>query len=146
MDNLHKELDTSYKKVTARKRSIIPLIIIVALVCIIIFLIGTIIKQNTTQPVIIEESEPEILSITITQNSKDLLEDNYEIVTAYFKDLGFTNIKTLPLEDLKLGFLKKENAVDHILIDGQDVFKDGDSFLQDVPVVIYYHSKPEKNE
>ena len=69
--------------------------------------------------------------------------ENYEVVIEELKALGFENIETYPLGDLKIGLLKKENDVDKISINGNDEFRSNDYFEDNAVIKIYFHSYPE---
>ena len=53
---------------------------------------------------------------------------------------GFTNIKTIPLNDLTVGLLKRPGTVESIIINGKSVTSGGKKFSPDATVVISYHS------
>ena len=65
---------------------------------------------------------------------------NYATIEAMFKSSGFTNVKTIPLNDLTMGLLKKPGTVESITINGQSVTTGGRKFLPSAIVIISYHS------
>lgn len=65
---------------------------------------------------------------------------NYATIEAMFKSSGFTNVKTIPLNDLTVGLLKKPGMVESITINGQSVTTGGRKFLPSAIVIISYHS------
>lgn len=85
-------------------------------------------------------STPRKGEIKVTINAKDYIGINYEQVEEKFKDMGFTNIKTVPEEDLITGWINKEGQTDKITIDDNSKFEEDDIFSKDAEVVITYHS------
>ena len=65
---------------------------------------------------------------------------NYNSITALYKSIGFTNITTIPLCDLKSGSDDNNENVVNVLINGVNDFKVGDVFKKADIVVISYHS------
>lgn len=63
---------------------------------------------------------------------------NYKEVEKEMKELGFVNIKTLPIYDIIWGITESESVSD-ITINGLEDFKRGDIFLNNVEVFITYH-------
>ena len=61
-------------------------------------------------------------------------------IEAMFVSAGFTNIKTIPLNDLTVGLLKRPGTVESIIINGKSVTSGGKKFSPDATVVISYHS------
>ena len=64
--------------------------------------------------------------------------ENYKSVVKELKDLGFTNIKTVPDYDIIWGITEKE-SVEDVSIGGSDDFTRGNVFKKDVEVVVTYH-------
>lgn len=65
---------------------------------------------------------------------------NYEAIEAIFRSAGFTNVKSIPLNDLTAGLLKKPGMVESIIINGQSVTGGGTKYMPNVSVIISYHS------
>lgn len=65
---------------------------------------------------------------------------NYKMVEAIFNSAGFTNVKCVPLNNLRIGFLKKPGMVDLITINGHTIISGGKKFSPDASVLISYHS------
>ncbi|WP_455191152.1 hypothetical protein [Eubacterium ramulus] len=57
-------------------------------------------------------------------------------------DIDFTQIYVSRLEDLKTGFLKRENSVSDVLIDGVDTIRGGMLLEYDRKINIQYHVFP----
>lgn len=55
---------------------------------------------------------------------------------------GFTNVKTVPIEDLITGWLTDDGEIESISIDGDTEFSIGDRFNPGVEVEIQYHTFP----
>ncbi|MCQ2507555.1 MAG: hypothetical protein MJ097_02060 [Dorea sp.] len=64
----------------------------------------------------------------------------YEEVVKLLEGAGYTNIETIPLEDLQSRNMEKENLVDMISIGGDTDFAESDRFEYDSEIVIQYHS------
>ena len=58
---------------------------------------------------------------------------------ALFESAGFTNVKSVPLNDLAVGLLKKPGVVESIMINGQPVSYVRRRFLPNAAVVISHH-------
>lgn len=89
------------------------------------------------------EPEAEKGQVKITAAPKDLKGKDYQEVLTMLQEMGFTNIKTNPLGDLKKGWLHDDGEVKEVLIAGSAKFSVNDLFDQDVDVIISYHSIPE---
>ena len=73
-------------------------------------------------------------------------EKNYEVVVSLFESVGFTNLKTVPLHDLRKGIIFRRaeegtsDLVASIHINGKPLTIFQRKFSANVPVVISYHS------
>lgn len=85
-----------------------------------------------------------ISTINMTESSKSLKGENYELVLDQLIDMGFENIEVEKLQDLKIGWLTKDGEVEKVMIDGENNFKKDDSFKSNSKVKIYYHTFEEK--
>ena len=65
---------------------------------------------------------------------------SYTAIEAMFINAGFTNVTSIPLNDLKVGLIKKPGLVESITINGREVTSGGKKYPKDAPVVISYHS------
>lgn len=59
---------------------------------------------------------------------------------------GFTNINTVPIEDLVTGWLTSDGEIESISIDGDAEFSNGERFDPGVEVEIQYHTFPSDTE
>ena len=59
---------------------------------------------------------------------------------AYFLHQGFGTVKTVAIQDLKMGWLKIDGQVEKVLVDGFDCFKKDSLFPVNVEITIYYHT------
>lgn len=84
-------------------------------------------------------SIPKKGEIKVTINPEDYIGMNYQEVEKKFIDMGFTNVKSIPNEDLITGWINKEGETDKITIDNSDFNKD-DIFSENAEVIITYHS------
>lgn len=85
-------------------------------------------------------STPKEGKIKISINVKDYIGVNYEQVKEKFEDMGFTNIKCVPNEDLITGWINENESTDRITIDNDSDLKKDEIFPEDAEVVITYHS------
>ena len=88
-------------------------------------------------------STPKAGEVKVTVDPKNYIGVNYEEVEEKFEDMGFTNVKSVPKEDLITGWINKEGETDKITINN-DSFKKDEIFSEDAEVVITYHSFKEK--
>lgn len=70
----------------------------------------------------------------------DYEKKSYSAIEAMFVSAGFTNVRSIPLNDLTMGVLKKPGTVDSITINGREITSGGKKFPKDAAVVISYHS------
>lgn len=70
----------------------------------------------------------------------DYEKKSYSAIEAMFVSAGFTNVRSIPLNDLTMGVLKKPGTVDSITINGREITSGGKKFPKDAAVVILYHS------
>ena len=87
-----------------------------------------------------EEKETEAPPIEIILNDIVFQDTKYYDVYRTFEKNGFTNISTRPLDDLSSAQKEKDDVVEYITIDGKQDFKNGDRFMSNVEVLIYYHN------
>ena len=80
--------------------------------------------------------------IKTTKSSKKFKGEDYQDVVAELENMGFNNIETVPLGDLKKGILHKDGHVKEVSIGGKTKFKDGEIFDMDAVVIVSYHSYP----
>lgn len=81
-------------------------------------------------------------SVKIPQSIIDEEETNYAAVEALLVQAGFTNVKTVPLNDLLLGIFDTPGEIDTIKISGRELDEyRKHTFDSDVPILITYHSK-----
>ena len=81
-------------------------------------------------------------TVQLTMNPKDFSKMTFEEAEAALRKMGFTNISKNGEKDIKLvDVLKQDGKVDTITIDGEESFISGNWYLNDVEIVINYHSK-----
>lgn len=78
--------------------------------------------------------------VKIPSGISDYKKKSYVAIEALFRSVGFTNIRCVPLNDLRTGLLKKPDTVRSITINGKVITSGGKEFSPDAPIVIYYHS------
>ena len=66
----------------------------------------------------------------------------YKTLANELVDIGFTQIYVSRLEDLKTGFLKRENSVSDVVIDGIETIRSGMMLEYDREINIQYHAFP----
>lgn len=97
-------------------------------------------KELTKQ---INAAEKEALiakSIPVPAASSKIKGMNYSDVVELFEEAGFTNVEAIESSD-KAGFFHDANEVKEISIAGDKRFKEGDVFLPDAVISIYYYSE-----
>ncbi|OQX93619.1 MAG: hypothetical protein B6I17_02065 [Tenericutes bacterium 4572_104] len=68
--------------------------------------------------------------------------DNYSEVIDKFEERGFTNIKSVTIEDLIIGLFTKDGEVESVSVDGDINYSSSTWYLNDVEVIITYHTFP----
>lgn len=61
--------------------------------------------------------------IKVPSSISNYSEKNYATIESIFARAGFTNVRSVPLNDLTIGFLKKAGTVDSITINGNACFQ-----------------------
>lgn len=89
---------------------------------------------------------PQSAMIETPFSSEEIEDENYEEIVDQLKRAGFVNVTAQPMEDLVIGVVKKENAIDKVEINGKDSFDKYEQFRADVSIKVFYHSYPIKNE
>ena len=76
-------------------------------------------------------------------NKKD-----FGVISKMFVAAGFTNVRCIALNDLKVGVAKKPDTVESISINGTNITGGGGLFPKDAAVIISYHSmnRPPRTE
>ncbi len=77
-------------------------------------------------------------------NQRMVTKMSFEQVADALLDLGYTEVYTLPLKDLKTGWIKKEKSVQEILVAGVESVKKGIVLEYDKKITIQYHSFAKK--
>jgi len=75
-------------------------------------------------------------------SSTDAYDLNYEDVIKQFEDAGFTNVETMKMEDLVIGWLSSDGGVDKITIDGDEEYSTSSWYDPNAKVLVYYHTYP----
>lgn len=88
------------------------------------------------------ESQPMDGQVRISAAPKELKGKSYQEVFSLLQEMGFTNITSKPLGDLKKGWLHDEGEVKEVSIAGSAKFSTNDIFDSDAEIVISYHSFP----
>ena len=83
--------------------------------------------------------------LEIKSSSSDLEGQNYETVILKLESVGFTDIKTVILDDLILGWLTKDGEVEEVAINGDTSFGESDYFPANAKIIITYHTFPIKD-
>ena len=101
-------------------------------------------KQSTTKenaPSNNKQSNYTVTEVKIPFSVVGGTSENYIKVEQLFLNAGFSNVKTVPLNDLTFGIKNKVGEVDDIIIDGKEISAYiKRKFNSNVPVVITYHS------
>ena len=80
-------------------------------------------------------------NVYLPVSSKEYVGENCNKVINDLESIGFVNISTRELKDIKLGLLVDEGEVESVSIDGDKKFKEDDAFPPDANVVVEYHTK-----
>lgn len=73
-------------------------------------------------------------------SARQMVKRDFDELANELVDIGFTEVYTLPLKDLTTGWVKKERAVQQVLIEGIDYIKKGMLIEHDKKITIQYHS------
>lgn len=73
-------------------------------------------------------------------SARQMINRDFTQLASEFVGIGFTEVYTLPLKDLTTGWIKKERAVQQVLIEGIDTIKKGMPIEHDKKITIQYHS------
>lgn len=73
-------------------------------------------------------------------SAREMINRDFDQLASELVDIGFTEVYTLPLKDLTTGWIKKERAVQQVLIEGIDAIKKGMPIEHDKKITIQYHS------
>jgi len=93
-----------------------------------------------------ESANELVAGIKMPGSSTDFKFSNYEDVVMQLQTAGFTNIKTVALKDIILGWLTKDGEVERVSVNGETEFKKGAKFDADAKIVVTYHTFPETSE
>jgi hypothetical protein len=80
-----------------------------------------------------------------TPSSSDQKCRDYQEVIDNFEEKGFININTQELDDLTTGWIIKDGEVESVSVDGNEDYSEGDWYLNDVEVIITYHTFKKKD-
>ena len=78
--------------------------------------------------------------VSLGFSPQELRNSNVCDTVAYFKHQGFGVVKSVPIHDLKVGWLKIDGQVDRVLVDGFDRFRPDSQFPVDTEIIVYYHT------
>ena len=78
--------------------------------------------------------------IRFPHSLKEYNTKSYLFVESILKSVGFTNIKTVPLNDLTLGIMKRPDMVESITINGKMPKFAFKKYFSNAAIVISYHS------
>ena len=78
--------------------------------------------------------------ISFPVSSKQVKNMNVQVIAQQLQVLGYTNIKTVSLNDLVTGWMKNDGAVKQITVNGETSFKQGKLYLFDTAIIVTYHS------
>ena len=89
-----------------------------------------------------EETPPKYTEgdIEISYTCSQFRNKNYQIVQQQLIDLGFQNIKLIPITDLVFGFLTKDGEVEKVTVNGHEDYTANSTFSADAKISIFYHT------
>ena len=102
-----------------------------------VYLLGLLFIFGSLLILVEVENRNEIFNKT---SSSDLEGKNYKDVVIKLQKNGFINIKTKAMEDLLLGWLKKDGEVERVEINGDYIFSSVTKFPKDAEIIITYHT------
>lgn len=73
-------------------------------------------------------------------SSRQMIKRDFDELAQELLNVGFTEVYTLPLNDLKTGWIKKDRAVQQVVVAGRESIKKGAILEHDVKITIQYHS------
>jgi hypothetical protein len=82
--------------------------------------------------------------IRMPSSSSNYAKMDFAEVETELRAAGFTNVQSVPLEDLITGILNKEGEVKEVSVDGRTTFSTDTKHFPNVEIVVYYHSFPIK--
>ncbi len=83
-------------------------------------------------------------TVAMPTSASDLKGENYQDVVTRLKAAGFASIETTPIDDLIIGFLKKDGEVERVSVDGTTDFEANSRFPKGARIVVTYHTFPEE--
>lgn len=113
-------------------------IISIGIACIILLIITLVSCTGNSDK---HEGEAKTPSGSSIQKGRD-----YQEVVNEFKEKGFKNVETEKLKDLVTGWLVKDGEVESVSVDGDKDYSADDWYLNNVKVVITYHTFPSEDE
>ncbi|CAM4311041.1 DUF4839 domain-containing protein [Erysipelothrix inopinata] len=84
--------------------------------------------------------------IRVTFTSEEFKNSNFEEVTQKIQSEGFEDVTTEEIQDLIIGFMTKDGAVEEVLINDNHDYKKDDIFDKTSKVVVRYHTFPTSKE
>lgn len=81
--------------------------------------------------------------ITIGASTTDLVSNDIKNVTKWLEEMGFNNLKSIPVKDIYTNSNKVVGEVEQIVINGESWFEENDEFPYDAEIIITYHVKRE---
>ncbi len=79
-------------------------------------------------------------SIPMPMAAKEMRGRNYEDVVTKLERTGYTNVYSEPMNDLIIGLLNKDGAVDEVSANGKKDFRKNQRFEPDTYIIVRYHS------
>lgn len=84
--------------------------------------------------------------ITVPFSERSFRNMNYVLAGDKLQELGFTEIYKKPIPDLTTGWIRKNGAVEKIVIDDVYPFKKNSIFAYDAEIIIEYHTFKKKRD
>ena len=105
---------------------------------------AVIVSYHSLKPKSAPTAESQLVDgqVRISATPKELKGKSYQEVFSLLQEMGFTNITSKPLGDLKKGWLHDEGEVKEVSIADSTKFSANDIFDGDAEIVIFYHSFP----
>lgn len=107
----------------------------IAFILILVLCIATLVGCGNNEDSNIEEPPKEVKLTSNDFNGRD-----YFDVWEQLEEVGFTNITTEAVDGLTSAEEDKDDTVEKVTIDGDEIYENGAIYMSNVEVIIYYHN------
>ncbi len=100
------------------------------------YLIFSVLPDKENEKVLLQNG-----GIRFPKSLEPFSEQNVDVVEQTLRSVGFRNISTVSMHDIKLGLLQKPGKVEKISVNGKEISSAGKVYMQNVPITITYHGR-----